>query len=374
MTENEIAQIKSQEKYPKNAKAPLQKFSTYSNLPLNFEHNDINEIEKIQGGATINNFPTSMISMKRALSPLMTSSQIMNRTTLPFRTESSPTDARLQVFETLSCQSPILRTISAREKDKTPVSHNNFGEPNFEKNFERALQYQKSYIQSPTKRTSNKYNNTSLKNFSALQSQDFNDGFSESCPSPLRRRDEQGRFKTTSFIQPNVQSIRLKSPSRTTTETIMNSPLHKLKSLESEQDKYVKGLDIKMNKLKILPQSAANTARSELTSQRSKLNTTTTKEENSHSKTLLKQIFELNFFKRAKCSCDAYAGENDTCSKALGWISKKYQRHEFEYLETTYHKILSENKLTDASQMLQIKKDINRTYPTTKYFASNSVG
>ena len=63
----------------------------------------------------------------------------------------------------------------------------------------------------------------------------------------------------------------------------------------------------------------------------------------------------LNFSKkRIKCNCDSGLNEEQTCSKALKWLSKKYKASEFSYLKATYEKISSENKLTDPEHHKQI--------------------
>jgi len=92
----------------------------------------------------------------------------------------------------------------------------------------------------------------------------------------------------------------------------------------------------------------------------------------SKSTSILKHIFQPR--KRLKCSCDINLDENETCSKALAWIKKKYNPKEFNYLKNTYEKILSENKLVDIEYARQIQKDLPRTSPQNKYFKENSAG
>jgi len=90
------------------------------------------------------------------------------------------------------------------------------------------------------------------------------------------------------------------------------------------------------------------------------------------STSMIRQIFQPK--KRLKCSCDINLDENESCSKALNWISKKYKTNEFGYLKATYEKILSENKLVDIEYARQIQKDLPRTSPQNKYFAEGSPG
>ena len=87
---------------------------------------------------------------------------------------------------------------------------------------------------------------------------------------------------------------------------------------------------------------------------------------------MIRQIFQPK--KRLKCSCDINLDENESCSKALNWISKKYKESEFGYLKATYEKILSENKLVDIEYARQIQKDLPRTSPQNKFFAEGSPG
>jgi len=90
------------------------------------------------------------------------------------------------------------------------------------------------------------------------------------------------------------------------------------------------------------------------------------------STSMIRQIFQPK--KRLKCSCDINLDENESCGKALAWISKKYKASEFGYLKATYEKILSENKLVDVEYARQIQKDLPRTSPQNKYFAEDSPG
>ena len=90
------------------------------------------------------------------------------------------------------------------------------------------------------------------------------------------------------------------------------------------------------------------------------------------STSMIRQIFQPK--KRLKCSCDVTLDENESCGKALAWISKKYKASEFGYLKATYEKILSENKLVDVEYARQIQKDLPRTSPQNKYFAEDSPG
>ena len=92
----------------------------------------------------------------------------------------------------------------------------------------------------------------------------------------------------------------------------------------------------------------------------------------SRSTSMIKQIFQPK--KRLKCSCESNLDEDQSCSRAMSWIKKKYNPNEFEYLKSTYEKILSENRLVNAEQSKQIQKDLHRTYPNNKYFAENSTG
>lgn len=87
---------------------------------------------------------------------------------------------------------------------------------------------------------------------------------------------------------------------------------------------------------------------------------------------IFKQIFQPK--KRLKCSCEMGLDENQTCSRAMAWINKKYNPNEFGYLKSTYERILSENKLVKEDQSRQIQKDLHRTYPQNKFFAENSIG
>jgi len=92
----------------------------------------------------------------------------------------------------------------------------------------------------------------------------------------------------------------------------------------------------------------------------------------SKSTSIIRHIFQPK--KRLKCSCDINLDENETCSKALAWIKKKYNPNEFSYLKSTYEKILSDGKLVEVEYARQIQKDLPRTSPQNKYFAENSEG
>lgn len=67
-------------------------------------------------------------------------------------------------------------------------------------------------------------------------------------------------------------------------------------------------------------------------------------------KNLFSNIFSFGGKKRIKCECDKNLSEEATCSRALSWISLKYEEKEFDYLKSTYEKILHDDKLVDIEQ------------------------
>lgn len=91
-------------------------------------------------------------------------------------------------------------------------------------------------------------------------------------------------------------------------------------------------------------------------------------------KTLIQNIINFATKKRFKCPCDPNLHEDQTCSKALKWMSKKYKPNEHEYLKEIYQKLLADETLADIEYVRQIKKDINRTFPDSKFFSEDSEG
>lgn len=91
-------------------------------------------------------------------------------------------------------------------------------------------------------------------------------------------------------------------------------------------------------------------------------------------KTIFQNIFSFGSKKRVKCQCDPNLHEDQSCSKAIKWMSKKYKPSEHDYLKDMYEKLLADDSLIDIEYVRQIKKDINRTFPDSKYFCEGSEG
>lgn len=91
--------------------------------------------------------------------------------------------------------------------------------------------------------------------------------------------------------------------------------------------------------------------------------------------TFLKNIFNRKSGdpSRYKCTCDGYLKAGETCKRARKWILRRYKESEFDYLEETYQQIL-QHDLEDESCTKQIKKDLFRTYPKSKYYGEDGEG
>lgn len=382
--------IPSKSTHDKNAERDNDGFlrsPVYANIPYKNKFSETNEFENLQREVSINNFPPSLISIKRAGSPLMNS---MNSCREMIDSMSHLKTENL-LFEGADRQcANVLNTVTCNDNeddpDKTSLFISEFAESNFSTNFKKALENHKSYVCSPSRLSKQKYNKEkkSLSSLLSAQSQEFSPQLSSCLPSAEKVITKGLRIKNSSFVPNTVIPIQVKqpSPNRAKYRSSNTIPGHKNRtesfSLKSGPEKSYKDLSIntlQINKIEIPPYTSLNSARTDLSSQRAKIMTPIANKEGSgYPKTLLKSLFQFNFYKRTKCTCDSNLKEDETCSTAMRWILKKYKKSEFEYLKATYQKILSETKLQDVNQQRQIQKDITRTYPTNKFFASNSEG
>ena len=223
----------------------------------------------------------------------------------------------------------------AKEEDeKTPTSLDKY-EMNFLVNFERALQSHKDYAKTGLSKTSN--SNTKSRDL-VFCSLEF---------SPQKGRlSSPNREKNVTV--PTLSSQDIKSPVKKRIRPGVRQAVTPPKTSHREFLTPSPSIEVLPNRPKNRNSKQGNA--------------------------FIRQLFQLNTFKRAKCSCDQNLKNDETCSRALDWISKKYKTSEFQYLKTTYEKILSENKLQDSEQRKQIQKDLDRTYPSNKYFSSESEG
>ena len=91
-------------------------------------------------------------------------------------------------------------------------------------------------------------------------------------------------------------------------------------------------------------------------------------------KNWIKTLLTPNPRKGLKCECDIGLEIDKTCSRAYGWLFKKYRASELSYLKETYEKIVQEQKIIEFEQIRQIDKDIHRTFPKCKLFEQGSEG
>ncbi len=78
------------------------------------------------------------------------------------------------------------------------------------------------------------------------------------------------------------------------------------------------------------------------------------------------------FTDRLGCSCDAKLKNKETCSRAHAWLAWKYNSSEHDYLKKVYDSL--KDAKPDEKSRIQIKKDINRTFPTHEFFKEKSEG
>ena len=78
------------------------------------------------------------------------------------------------------------------------------------------------------------------------------------------------------------------------------------------------------------------------------------------------------FTDRLGCSCDAKLKNKETCSRAHTWLAWKYNTSEHEYLKKVYDSL--KDAKPDEKSRIQIKKDINRTFPSHEFFKEKSEG
>ena len=91
-----------------------------------------------------------------------------------------------------------------------------------------------------------------------------------------------------------------------------------------------------------------------------------------YSKHILGSVFSQDIQKRMKCSCEINLKPDDTCSRAIKWLKIKYKENEFTYLQETYRRLYETEVTKDC--LIQIQKDLTRTFPTNKYFTGESKG
>jgi len=224
------------------------------------------------------------------------------------------------------------------EDEKTPTSLEKY-EMRFLANFERALQSQKDYARTGLSKTSNSNTKSRDLVFCSIEFGSQKGRFSS--------RDRKINEKNVLTV-PTLSSQDIKSPVKKRIRPGTRQAVTPPKTSHRELSTPSPSIEAFPNRPKNRNSKQGNA--------------------------FIRQLFQFNTFKRAKCSCDQNLKEDETCSRALYWISKKYKTSEFQYLKTTYEKILSENKLQDPDQKKQIQKDLDRTYPSNKYFSSGAEG
>ena len=115
----------------------------------------------------------------------------------------------------------------------------------------------------------------------------------------------------------------------------------------------------------------------------------TTNDSQNNSKTAIQSFkdFSENFMKktknlftfeskknaRNKCKCDPLLNENNqTCSRAMHWIQYSYKLGDLENLKRDYENM--QLAQPDEKCVIQIEKDLPRTFPSYSYFDKDSEG
>ena len=328
--------------------------------------------EKIHGNVSINNFPQSSIGIKRATTPLIRSCQ-----EIPYQVLGAGHTNGREKSEVNTKK--LLNRASKREEecelDKTPPLLNADLEVDFSRNFERARQIHKSYIESLSSFKSEK--NSSFNDSSKLIKTTFEEsGRTSIYLSPPNEKSSRKyeNLKTLNFGRDFLASPKRNQFSFNRERGIETDRTYKTDDRKERQNTH-NPTSLKNQYLNSVTSSVSNMSlKTDATSPNGKALQKQKEQSNIQSQPLFQRLLRFNFYKRSKCSCDSNLKESETCNKALQWILKKYNKSEFEYLKMTYEKILSENKLQNPEIFKQIQKDTNRTYPTSTYFAPGSEG
>eukprot|EP01017_Pseudomicrothorax_dubius_P025450 TRINITY_DN2752_c0_g2_i3.p1 TRINITY_DN2752_c0_g2~~TRINITY_DN2752_c0_g2_i3.p1 ORF type:complete len:527 (-),score=93.89 TRINITY_DN2752_c0_g2_i3:668-2248(-) len=75
--------------------------------------------------------------------------------------------------------------------------------------------------------------------------------------------------------------------------------------------------------------------------------------------------------KRVKCQCNRGLKEDDTCSRALGWLFIRYRQEELPQLKQVYESILAADAFDIEPSKVQIGKDVRRTYGHSSFFKND---
>jgi hypothetical protein len=334
---------------------------------------------------TINKIPLSPIGLKRAGDPIgrfardtsdMRVYTDISRFDLP-NTNSIMSGVATEVFDSrMSMQGNSL------------FSSDNRNENNYSGTANRSVQktpdnqYSSEVKKSPISNLKENYNGTS-------RSHTMNSGFKSPKNFPPSLQKDKFPNRNTEALIPNRNSLHSVSQQAsesnerlTITTKSLSVPISSTE--DSSKILYTENIEVPPRNTEIVNSNhhplVLQKSKASLENKGSESRSTfnlgkfTTKFDFIHPKTLIQNIINFATRKRLKCSCDSNLSEDQTCSRAYKWISRKYKESEHEYLKSTYEKILSESKLIDQEHVKQIKKDINRTYPDNKFYAEDSPG
>ena len=374
---------------PKSASRPhLNYTSNYKQprLPVRAQNKILADLDE---NTNINRIPVSPISMKRAVIPQMGSSLAE----LPDG-ENMWTEGPTLDFSALhGLQSPNMAGTYSIKRNSIDVTENRQTKPgNFSTlSFQMSLPCELDSLKSFSKTVDTKQYNSALNR--KLQSPDTLLGDAETnieksetiscmsgnqlfstvpCHSMTDVNQKTLKIQSSTMLDSEIKDSVMKSP-RLSQQTSSEAPLRvRQPNVENNERKSIKGSATTSQSSPKSKLANGNGEHSRTNSKLENVKTYLSKFDISNSTTIIKQIFQPK--KRFRCSCDSGLDEDQTCSRALGWLKKKYHPNEFEYLKATYEKIVCDSKPDNADQLKQIQKDVYRTYPNNKFFAADSPG
>lgn len=377
---------------PKSASRPhLNYTSNYKQprLPVRAQNNKV--IAELEENTSINRIPVSPISVKMSVNPQMGSSLAELHERENMWTEGATLD-----FSGLNgLQSPNLASTYSIKRNSSDVHENKHAKTGHfsTRSFQISLPSELDSLKAFSKTIDSKQYNSTLNKKLQSPSTFVGDGetnFEKEADSISCMSSNQlfSTMQCHSMADVNQgKSLKMQSSAMLDSETkdsIMKSP--RLSHQQNSNDAPLKARqpnveNVERTSLKssVMTQSSpksklvnGNIEHSRVNSKLENVKTYLSKFDISNSTTIIKQIFQPK--KRLRCSCDSGLDEDQTCSRALGWLKKKYNPNEFEYLKATYEKIVCDSKADNADQLKQIQKDVYRTYPNNKFFAPDSPG
>ena len=357
---------------PEKEMTPVFKKSFFENPKSKNNFSETIRADKIQGNNSINSFPQSAIGIKRATTPLLRSqADTPDQTTLINRREKTESNA-----------SPFYpnrnpKKYEETELDKTPPLLNPDLEVEISKNFERARMIHKSYVGTISNLKNEKYSvySDSSKQIKTLLLEEPSIGSTHLFPPNERSPFRSATFKTLNLGSKLSSNTKNQQDLSNIEKTIETDRLSSNRGYETEYRNLQNPNGLKNPYINSMTSSTTNfSLKAQFSSPNGKTFQKQKEQGNIQSQPLFQRLLKFNFYKRTKCTCDSNLKENETCSKAIGWILNKYKKSEFESLKKTYEKILKENQLQNQEIVKQIQKDMNRTYPSTTYFAADGEG